>query len=108
MAAPTLAEARRAVLRIAVRRASRGTGSDLRHLMARRHEMDWWLAVEAALGGVPHAVIGGVAAQAYMPWRQTDDLEIAVASADLPAAEAALASAGFSRLRPLAVVTGST
>lgn len=61
--------ARRAVQRAALRRASRGAGSDLTHLMKRRHVVDWWTDAVNALRKVRHAVVGGVAAAAYMPGR---------------------------------------
>jgi hypothetical protein len=46
---------------------------------------------------VPHVVIGGVAANAYMAPRLTHDLDIAVLPANLADAETALATAGWRR-----------
>lgn len=57
-------------------------------------------------GGIRFAVAGGLAANNYMPPRNTDDFDIAVRLADLPAAEAAVAAAGWDRLGPLALYGG--
>jgi DNA-binding Lrp family transcriptional regulator len=106
-AAGDVRSARRAVQAIALRRQARGSGSDLDHLMSRRKTMDWWLHAEEALAGIPHAVIGGVAAAAYMPGRQTDDIDFAVGVRDAERAEAALRNAGWQKLRGLDIVEGS-
>ncbi len=99
--------ARRAVQRVALRRASRGAGSDLVGLRNRRVVMDWWAIADEALTQVRHAVVGGVAAAAYMPARQTDDIDIAVIAGDLPAAEALLRDHGWTFVRGLDLVEGT-
>jgi len=107
VAAPDVRASRRAVQAIALRRGARGTGSDPAHLMARRQTMDWWVRADEALAGVPHAVIGGVAAAAYMPGRQTDDIDFAVSADDGERAAAALEAGGWQKLRALDIVDGS-
>lgn len=107
IAPANIVAARRAVQAIAARRQARGTGSDLAHLRSRRRTMDWWKGAEAALAGIPHAVIGGVAAAAYMPGRQTDDIDFAVAVDDATRAETALQAAGWQRLHDLDLIDGS-
>lgn len=92
------AAARHALIAIAVRRQRPGSGSFLRRLMERgATQMDWWDEVLTALGEVPHAVAGAVAANAYMPPRQTADLDVAVRLADLPGAEEAIERAGWKK-----------
>jgi hypothetical protein len=79
--------ARRAVQRVALRRAARGAGSDLVGLLNRRVVLGWWGVADKALTEVRHAAVGDVAAAAYMPGRQTDDIDIAVAARDVATAE---------------------
>jgi hypothetical protein len=59
--------------------------------------MDWWTEALASLGDVRHAVAGAVAANAYMPPRQTADIDAAVRLPDLPDAEEAVRQAGWTR-----------
>jgi hypothetical protein len=73
------AAARHALISIAARRQRPGSGSLLSELMRTRTErMDWWSDALAGLGGVRHAVAGAVAANTYMPPRQTADIDAAV------------------------------
>jgi hypothetical protein len=60
-----------------------------------------WAQWKEAFGVVPHAVIGAVAANQFMPPRQTGDVDFAVASRDVDAATASLRAAGWQRLNPL-------
>jgi hypothetical protein len=86
-----------------------GSGSDLEHLAGRSKSVPTW-ADDAIRGirreGIRFGVAGGLAANNYMPPRNTDDFDIAVRLADLPAAEAAVAAAGWERLGPLALYGG--
>lgn len=104
--APRLA-ARRAVQRIALRRRARGGGSDLPGLMKRRMVLEWWHAADSALVRTKHAVVGGVAAAAYMPGRQTDDIDIAVAAPDAAMAESELREHGWKLVGQLDLVDGT-
>jgi len=91
--------------RLAVERALRlrpsGAGSDLAALEARREPVDWWLRVDEDLSGVPHALIGAAASNAYMAPRMTSDLDVAVKAADWSRAEQLLAGAGYRRFGEL-------
>lgn len=89
-------QARRRLLGLVAKRARPGAGSDLPRLMnGERPLMTWWAEADAALRDVPHAAIGAVAANRFMPARGTDDLDLAVRIVDLPKAEAALVSSGW-------------
>ena len=98
---------RRQLVAMAARRQRPGAGSDLRALDERRVVLDWWAEVERAVEGVPHAVVGAVATNAYAPERLTRDLDMAVLAADAGRAEAALRAAGWRRTGALALVGGS-
>lgn len=92
------AAARHALISIVARRQKPGSGSLLSKLMrSRRERMDWWTEALASLGTVRHAVAGAVAANTYMPPRQTADIDVAVRLLDLPAAEEALRQSGWMR-----------
>ncbi|MGD1052975.1 MAG: hypothetical protein ABR950_04015 [Candidatus Dormibacteria bacterium] len=56
---------------------------------------------DQSFGSVPRAVIGAVAANRFMPPRQTSDLDFAVSDRDEAEAVAALEAAGWRRVRPL-------
>jgi len=90
-----------------MRRARPGSGSDLDLLMKGRRLMEWWAGAERALQDVPHAVVGGVAAAAYMPGRSTDDIDIGVGLPSVLSAEAALTEHGWTRIGPLHLVDGT-
>jgi len=101
------ADARHALISIAVRRQKPGSGSLLRELMrSRRERMDWWNEALAGLGAVPHAVAGAVAANAYMPPRLTADIDVAVRLADLTRAEESLRRAGWAHRGALRLAGG--
>jgi hypothetical protein len=97
-------EIRRRVIAMAVRRQRPGCGSLLSELEREVVREPWWEEVERALAGVPHAVVGGVAANAYMAPRFTRDLDVGVLPGDLTRAEGRLAAAGWQQrgqTRPL-------
>jgi hypothetical protein len=85
---------------MAARRQRPGYGSALSKLEQAVYVEQWWRSVEAALVDVPHAVIGGVAANAYMAPRFTKDLDVGILSGHLGQAEAALEAAGWRRDAP--------
>jgi hypothetical protein len=85
---------------MATRRQRPGYGSLLSRLEQQVFVETWWRIVESALAGVPHAVIGGVAANAYMAPRLTRDLDVGVLPERLREAEAALEAVGWSRGAP--------
>lgn len=87
---------------LALRRAQPGAGSDLEAMLWIPPAMrPWWRRADADLRSVPHAVVGGVAAIHYMPPRETQDVDFAVAIADRDAAEGTLAEKGYRRGRSL-------
>jgi len=63
--------------------------------------MDWWRRVDQDLAGVPHALIGAAASNAYMAPRMTSDLDVAVKARDRSSAEQLLAGAGYRRVGEL-------
>jgi hypothetical protein len=91
---------RRTMIEMATRRQRPGYGSLLSRLEDEVFVEPWWRAVESALAEVPHAVIGGVAANAYMAPRLTRDLDVGVLPERLGLAEAALEAAGWRRGAP--------
>lgn len=92
------AATRHALISIVARRQKPGSGSRLGELMrSRREQVDWWTEALASLGTVRHAVAGAVAANTYLPPRQTSDIDVAVRLPDLPATEEALRQAGWTR-----------
>ena len=93
--------ARRAMLDFAARRQRPGSGSMLHELMrGKRPMMEWWGTAARLLQekGIPIAVTGAVAANAYMPPRQTGDLDLALPIVDLAKAGQALAAGGWNFL----------
>jgi hypothetical protein len=95
-------QARRSLIALIKRRQRPGSGSMVTTLMkAEREAMRWWDDIGNALGSIPHAVVGAVAANRYMPARQTADIDVAVRKTDLAAAETAVEGAGWRRLGPL-------
>jgi hypothetical protein len=77
-------------------------------LDVRRIFMDWWVDVEQALGDIPHAIAGAVAANAYAPERLTRDIDVVILTVSIPRAEGALRSAGWRMLGSLALVQGTS
>jgi hypothetical protein len=57
--------------------------------------------LDAGFGPVPRAVIGAVAANRFMPPRQTGDVDFAICDRDEAAAGTALKAAGWRPVRPL-------
>ena len=93
--------ARRAMLAFTARRQRPGSGSMLDELMkGRRPTMEWWSKAAGVIQGkdIKIAVTGAVAANAYMPPRQTADLDLALQIADLDEAGRALKAAGWTFL----------
>jgi hypothetical protein len=98
-------EMRRAMLALSVRRQRAGSGSDLRGLLGRgAARMEWWQQAENALSPIPHAVVGAVAAAAYMPARATADIDLAVAEAVATRLEDHLQARGWQRRSQLSMV----
>jgi len=91
---------RRTVIDMAVRRQRPGYGSSLSRLEQDVFVEAWWRTVESVLAGVPHAVIGGVAANTYMAPRFTRDLDIGVLPEQVGEAETALEAAGWRQTAP--------
>lgn len=77
-------------------------------MKARRPAIDWWLESVRLLQdlGIQVAVTGAVAANAYIPPRQTGVLDIAVAKPNLGRSGEALASAGWRFLGDLRLYEG--
>ncbi len=101
--------ARQAMLAFSGRRQRGGSGSDLEHLSRRPRLVPSW-ADEAIRewrrAGIRFGVAGGLAANNYMPPRNTDDFDVALQLADLSAAGGAAAAAGWQHLGPLALYGG--
>ncbi|HPA18816.1 MAG TPA: hypothetical protein PLU30_13785 [Verrucomicrobiae bacterium] len=91
---------------MALRRAKPGAGS---HLDTLREEGSDYAAGELVpdLGGVPYAVVGGLATARHMPQRMTLDTDILVAAVDRDAAEAAMARSGCEK-KGMFAIGGST
>ena len=91
--------------RLAIQRALRsrpiGAGSDLEALEAGRSVVEWWRGVDRDLSGIPHALVGAAASNAYMAPRMTADLDVAVVVHDLTRAAALLTACGYGRLGDL-------
>ncbi len=66
--------------------------------------MEWWRQAENALSPIPHAVVGAVAAAAYMPARATADIDLAVAATVAARLEGHLQARGWQRRGRLAMV----
>ncbi len=101
--------ARSALLSFSIRRQHAGAGSDLGNLMnASRSTPVWQKTVGDVLraAGIQFAVAGAVAANNYMPPRNTADFDLALRLADLDRAGEAVRRAGWSKLRDLALYGG--
>lgn len=95
---------RRAILTLSMRRQQAGSGSDLQGLLRRKTvTMQWRRDADQALAAVPHAVVGAVAAAAYMPERATAAIDFAVVVSDAPRVEAHLRAQGWQAQGQLAL-----
>lgn len=81
-------------LRLALRRAARGTGSQVA-LYTRRTAMQPVPDLDAILRPLRWVLIGGLALRAYLPERATLDVDILIHERDAPAAQQALLDAGY-------------
>lgn len=90
-AAPRLATQ---FLRLALRRAARGTGSQLQ-FYAQRTAMYQVPNLQEVLGSLRWVLVGGVALRAYMPERATLDVDILIHKRDEHAAQSAFYHAGY-------------
>ena len=70
-------EMRRALIRLALKRQSKGTGSTLSFLKARTTQMEV-PDLNVSLLSIRYAVVGAVATRLYMPERMTQDLDVLV------------------------------
>ena len=96
--------ARRTLLAFSARRQRPGSGSVLQELMKEGAPPKAWWGQAACLlqtQGIQVAVTGAVAANAYMPPRQTTDLDLALPIADLGKAGMALEADGWTFLGDL-------
>lgn len=101
--------ARRAMLAFSARRQRAGSGSNLEHLSGQPQRVPSWAdgavwTIRSA--GIRFAVAGGLAANNYMPPRNTDDFDIAVRLGDLAAGGEAVRGAGWQYLGPLSLYGG--
>ena len=81
-------------LRIAMRRAARGTGSSPLFLN-RRTSMQPIPDLRPILDPIPWVLVGGLALRAYMPERMTLDVDILIHERDTVTAQQALIAAGY-------------
>jgi hypothetical protein len=81
-------------IRIALRRAARGTGSSDTFL-DRRTAVQQLPDLSQILGGVRWALVGAMALRAYAPERLTQDVDIVIHVGDEQAARVAFISAGY-------------
>jgi len=81
-------------LRLALRRAARGTGSQS-GFYARRTAMQPLPDLVTLLRDIHWALVGGLALRAYMPERMTLDIDILIHDRDAAAVRAAFESAGY-------------
>lgn len=98
----TVTARRRLLLDMARRRAHPGTGS-ARIFLEDRTAVTRWPDLTETLTGIRWAVVGAVAARAYMPERSTRDLDILVAAADHENVTVRLEHAGFLPVQQLAI-----
>jgi len=95
---------RHALLTFSMRRQQAGSGSDLQGLLRRKTvTMQWRRDADQALAVVPHAVVGAVAAAAYMPERATAAIDFAVVASDASRVEAHLRALGWQEQGQLAL-----
>jgi hypothetical protein len=82
------------IIKMALRRAKPGTGSS-REFLDRRTALQPIPDLEAILGVIPWALVGGIAIRAYMPERTTLDVDIMIQAQDEWPARQAFAAAGY-------------
>lgn len=98
----TVAQKRRLILDLALKRVKPGTGSAL-EFMRRRTAMKIWPDLRPILTDIPWVVVGAVATRAYMPERETKDLDILVHRDDGEEAIELLKEANYTVVTPLGV-----
>jgi len=81
-------------LRMALRRAARGTGSPS-SFFDRRTAMQPIPDLQHILGPIPWVLVGGLALRAYIPERMTLDVDILVHDRDAESVRVALLNAGY-------------
>lgn len=81
-------------LRLALRRAARGTGST-QTFLERRTAVQAIPDIRTILGTIPWVLVGGLALRAYMPERMTLDVDILIHERDSMAARSSFISAGY-------------
>ncbi|HMO55756.1 MAG TPA: hypothetical protein PKA05_00395 [Roseiflexaceae bacterium] len=81
-------------LRLALRRAARGTGSTP-EFFERRTAVQALPALHQILGSIPWVLVGGIALRAYIPERMTLDVYILVHQRDEERVRAAFLAAGY-------------
>lgn len=89
-------------LRLALRRAARGTGSH-EDLYRRRTSVQPIPELTHVLGGLRWALIDGIALRAYAPERMTLDVDIVVHERDAGAAREAFVDAGYEVVGELSI-----
>lgn len=98
----TVAERRKLLLNIALRRAQAGSGSaDI--FLRERTAVRTWPDLSGVLGDIPWAVVGAVATRAYMPERATQDLDLLVRAVDAQEVGSRLQKAGFDKVSELLI-----
>lgn len=85
---------RKALIRMALRRARPGAGSRW-ELLGRRSPLSGLPDLRSILDPIPWAVVGAMAARYYMPERATLDLDIAIHAGEGPEVRRRLREAGF-------------
>jgi hypothetical protein len=91
-------------LRMALRRAARGTGST-NSFFERRTAMQPIPDLQRILASLPWVLVGGLALRAYIPERMTLDVDILVHERDAEATRSALLNAGY-RIAGLLSISG--
>lgn len=89
-------------LRLALRRAARGTGSS-RDFYRQRTAVQILPDLHTILAGIRWVLVGGMALRAYMPERMTLDIDILVHERDSTVVQQALLTAGYSVMAQLSI-----
>ncbi len=98
----TVAQKRRLVLDLSLKRVKPGTGSAL-EFMKRRTAMKIWPDLRPILTDIAWVIVGAVATRAYMPERETKDLDILVHLDDGEEAIECLQESGYQVVTRLGV-----